>query len=440
MEKLALLGGNQTVFPGLAETGKRLNVTSQAIEKTAKMMSDGEISISPAVSLLEERFAEWLGAKYVLAVCNGTTAIQAALYATGVCPGDEVIVPSYTFWAGVAPVMAVQAKPVFCDVDEESYNLSPATIERCITRKTKAIVLVHVWGNPCDMPGIMALAKEHNVMVVEDCAHSHGATCGGRKVGLFGDANMFSLQGSKVMRAGEGGLLVTENREYYERAAALGHYERLSGLQQDSDYRKYSLTGLGFKHRIHPLGAQIALSDLETLDEMNDLRDSQGREIEAKLEGLPFISFQRVLPGSRRLYSYHYARYHSEELGGVSMQTFLYALKAEGLTIGVCGYGRLHEAPFFTEPAPNGVRWHSRTTDYLPSHPPPSLPVTERLRDETFMLAPRFEAKCPQLVSAYTTACLKIWENRDALLKYERDNPPDNNTLATIRSNSVNLV
>ena len=439
MEKLALLGGTPSVTPGLVGINQRPFVTRETIDKTVQMMTNGEISISPAVRLLEERFALWLGVRHVLAVCNGTTAILEALYAAGVCPGDEVIVPSYTFWAGVAPVVALQAKPVFCDVDEETYNLSPAAIEQCITGKTKAIVPVHVWGNPCDMPTIMALAGKRGLAVVEDCAHAHGAVCSGRKTGLWGDVNMFSLQGSKVMRAGEGGLLVTDDAELFERAAALGHYERLAGFTPDSPYRKYSLTGLGFKHRMHPLGAQIALSDLETLDEMNDLRDRQGKCLDDKLRGLPFISFQKVLPGSRRLYAYHYARYHADALCGVSLQTFLYALKAEGMTVGVCGYGRLHEAPLFTGGAPDRALPHGRVTEHAPL-PPPELPVTTRLRDSTFMLAPRFEVECPELIEAYAAGCLKVWENREALLKYERQNPPDAGAIEKTRSNSVVLI
>ena len=440
MEKLALLGGTPAVTPELAAGGVRPCVSGKAIENAGRMMAAGEISISPAVRELEEKFAEWLGIQHVLAVCNGTTAIQEALYAAGVCPGDEVIVPSYTFWAGVAPVAALMAKPVFCDIDEHTYNLSPETIERCITGRTKAIVLVHVWGNPCDMPAIMELAGRHGIAVIEDCAHAHGAACGGKKMGTFGHVNMFSLQGSKVMRAGEGGLLVTDDRRLYERAAASGHYERLSSLAQDSAYRKYSLTGMGFKHRMHPLGAAIALDDLAQLDAMNDLRDRQGRHLEALLDGLPFLSFQKVLPGSRRLYAYHYARYHADGLEGVSVGAFLYALKAEGLAVGVCGYGRLHEQPFFTERAPHGETWHDRVPDCVPSYPPPSLPVTERLRDETFMLAPRFEAECPKLLEAYALALRKVWDNRGALLQYERENPADEAELWRVRNNSVNLL
>jgi len=427
MEQLAILGGRPLVTEELAQSAYRPPVSERAIEEIVDMLRRGETSFSPTVRKFEAEFVDYIGAPYALCTCNGTTAIQAALFAAGVKPGDEVIVPSYTFWASAAPIAALFAKPVFCDVNEETYTIDPDAIEACITERTRAIICVHVWGNPCDLDAIRKIAEPRGIAIIEDCAHAHGATLHGKKLGTIGDAGAFSFQGTKIMIAGEGGMLVTNDPDRYARAVALGHYERVKDLPEDSPYRAYFLTGMGFKHRMHPLGAPIARYDLETLDEMNELRDSNAKKLDAMVADLPFISLQKVLPDARRVYSYHYARYHKESLGGVSISTFLKAAKAEGLTIGTCGYGHLHEAPFFTEGMDRGDRVITG-----------ELPVTSALADETFLMAPRFEGKCDELITAYGEVYHKLAKNIDALKKLDAeavDTAPK-----TMKGNSINLL
>ncbi len=441
MEELALFGGPVSVTAELSQTGLRPLVSVQARLDIDRMLQNGEISISPMVGKFERAFADYIGAKYTLCACNGTTVLQEALFAVGIQPGDEVIVPSYTFWATVAPIVAAHGKPVFCDVDEKSYTIDPNCIEKLITPRTKAIMLVHVWGVPCDMDRILEIARKHNLAVIEDCAHAHGAMYHGKKVGTFGDVAMFSLQGSKVMTAGEGGVLVTNNRTYYERAVSLGHYERIGSLPPDSEYRQYALTGLGFKHRMHPLGAAIAYHDLMELDQRNDIRDTNGAMLDAGIADLPFISQQAVLPDTRRLYSYHYARYHADKLMGIKLTTILTALKAEGLTIGVCGYGRLHKAPLFVKGSPygDGCPCSKAGVQKGTGCAQVELPVTERLAEETFFMAPRFENKCPELIQGYIHAYHKIAENAEKLLAYEQAHMDETVINKNVSGTSINL-
>jgi perosamine synthetase len=424
MSKLALLGGEKTVKIDYETAGNLPCVNEKGLETAVDLMRKGQISTSPLVKEFEKRFAEYIGTEYGLCSNNGTSSLHEALFAAGVGPGDEVIVPSYTFWATAGPIVSAQGNPVFADVDKETYNLDPKAIEKNITSRTKAIMVVHVWGNPADMDAIMAIARKYNIAVIEDCSHAHGAMLNGKKVGSIGDLGCFSLQASKTMPGGEGGILTTNNREYFERAVALGHYERLADLPEDSDYRKYSLTGMGYKYRIHPIAVALASSAFDELDERNEIRNRNGKTLEKGLEGIDCIIPQKVLDGAVRQYSYHFATYDETKLDNIPLEVFLKALKEEGVACGFCGYGRLHKAPLFTE------RDNFRHVE---------LPVTEYLATHTFMMAPRFEKECPELIDQYIEAYHKVVNNADELKEYAAKNE-DLNAAANISGRSINLL
>ena len=284
MPNLSILGGEKAV--NIDHSLGVPIVPEEAYETVLDLMRRGDISFSPVIFDFERRFADYIGVKYGLCYPNGTTSIQGALFAVGVGPGDEVIVPSFTFWATAGAVVAVNAVPVFADVDLDSHLLTADSIKKCITPRTKAIVVVHTWGNPVDMDGIMELARQHSLKVIEDCSHAHGAAYKGKKVGSIGDVGCFSLQASNILAAGEGGILVTDNPEYYERAVALGHPERLSGLPDTSPYKKYALTGLGYKHRANPLSIAIAYKGLDRLDKLNEIRNQNAEYFEELISDL----------------------------------------------------------------------------------------------------------------------------------------------------------
>jgi perosamine synthetase len=441
MATLALFGGEKTVTLDYEKEGNLPLVNEKGIQKVTELMRKGEISFSPIVKEFERKFADYVGAKYALCCCNGTTSLQEALFAVGVKPGDEVIVPSYTFWATAAPIVAAHGVPVFCDVDKDTYCLDPIEIEKKITNKTRAIMVVHVWGNPADMDSIVKVARKYKVAVVEDCSHAHGAEWKGEKVGILGDVGCFSLQGSKLLPGGEAGILVTNNRECYERAVALGHYERLTSLPEDSLYKKYALTGLGFKHRVHPLAIAIADSAFEDLDERSNIRNRQGKLLEDGIKAIKCITVQKVYDGAVRQFAYHFATYDETSLEGVSAMTFMKALKAEGVIVGVCGYGRLHKAPLFVEGEPYGNGCPGNCTHVSNNFDRTNvvLPVTEYLASHTFMAAPRFEKENTQLIEQYVSAYNKVVSNVDELIKYERDNGDINND-ERLNSRSINLL
>lgn len=431
MSNLKLLGGEKAVHKNLKDITFE-PVAPKAYNTIESMLKKGEISMSPIVGEFEQRFANYIGTKYALCEVNGTTSIQAALFAVGVGAGDEVIVPSYTFWATVGPVVASNAIPVFADVDADTFCLTAETIRKCITPKTKAILLVHVWGMPCDMDSVLKLAKEYNLKVVEDCSHAHGAMYKGKKCGSFGDVGCFSMQGSKVLAAGEAGILVTNSREYYERVLALGHYDKLEKLSEDSAYAKYYLTGLGYKHRVNPLAIAIADAALDKLDEYNEIRNRNGKYFDECISDIDFVKTQKAPEGAERVYAYHYGKLIKEKCEGVSVATILKALNAEGVACGSCGYGRLHKAPLYTELARCSFTCPHYGKEYVL---PECLENTEFLAENTFMMAPRFETEDKNVVEQYAEAFRKVADSLDELAEYEKENPvEDINKAKTGRS------
>lgn len=211
------------------------------------------------VTTFEEAFAEYMNAKHAVSCCNGTVALHVPLLALGLQPGDEVILPSLTYIATANCVKYCGATPVFADCLPDTWNIDPADIERKITPRTKGIMPVHLYGNPCDMDAIMAIAKKHNLFVLEDAAECHGATYDGKKVGTIGDAAAFSFFGNKIITTGEGGMIITNNQELAD------HMRILKGQGQDPN-RRYWFIEVGYNYRMTNIAAAIGLAQLEKID------------------------------------------------------------------------------------------------------------------------------------------------------------------------------
>ncbi|MCE5249787.1 DegT/DnrJ/EryC1/StrS family aminotransferase [bacterium] len=214
------------------------------------------------VYTLEEEFARYCGVKYALATSSGTSAILISLLAMGIKPGDEIIVPAYTFVATYSAVIFAGAVPVLAEIDE-SLSLDPGDIEARITPKTRAIMPVHMLGNPCNMDAIRAIAKKHGLMVMEDACQAGGASYGGRKLGSIGRMGAFSLNIFKTITAGDGGIITTDDDELYGRAFAIhdqGHSPNRAGVEVGSRY----ILGLNF--RVNELLGAVALAQLRKID------------------------------------------------------------------------------------------------------------------------------------------------------------------------------
>jgi dTDP-4-amino-4,6-dideoxygalactose transaminase len=241
---LAVNGGAKAITLDQEEALRWPRLTEEDEQAVLELIRKNEISVSQEPIKLEKEFAQFLGAQYALSEVNGTAALYAALFVLGIKQGDEVICPSYTYWATAMPAVTLGAKVVFCEVDPKNLNMDPEDFRKKITSRTKAVIPVHLWGLPCEMDEIIAIARENKIAVIEDACHAHGAEYRGKKIGTLGDFGIFSFQASKNLPGGEGGMLITDNEEYYFQAVALGHYRRAADLPEN--YSKYQHTCLGF--------------------------------------------------------------------------------------------------------------------------------------------------------------------------------------------------
>lgn len=212
------------------------------------------------ISEFEKGFAEFCGSKEAIACCNGTVTLHLALLALGIKAGDEVIVPSFTYIATANAVKYCGAVPVFADCLRDTWNIDPKDIERKITEKTKCIIAVHLYGNPCDMDAITDIAKKHKLYVIEDAAECHGALYNGKKIGSIGDIGTFSFFGNKIITTGEGGMVVTNSDEINRKIRIL------KGQGMDPT-RRYWFNEVGYNYRMTNIEAAIGLAQLENVDE-----------------------------------------------------------------------------------------------------------------------------------------------------------------------------
>lgn len=243
----------------------------------------------------EQKFAEWCGAKYGISTCNGTAALHTALGGLGIGPGDEVIVPSYTFIASSMCVTQAGAIPVFADVEPQSHVISAADIEAKVSEKTRGIVVVHLYGEVCDMDAINAVARRHGLLVVEDCAQAHGATYNGAKVGTIGDIGAFSFCQSKTFTTGgEGGCVITDDEDVAWRCRAFRDHgydveQRMKLLELEAKL-PYIHNSLGYNFRLTEMQSAIGLEALKIIDSWNLAnRRRNGEYLIERLSGLPQI-------------------------------------------------------------------------------------------------------------------------------------------------------
>lgn len=248
------------------------------------------------VGEFEKKFAEFMESKQAISCCNGTVALHVPLVALGIQPGDEVIVPSFTYIATANAVRYCGATPVFADCLPDTWNIDPEDIRRKITPKTKGVIPVHLYGNPCDMNPIMEIAKENNLFVLEDAAECHGATYYGKKAGTFGDASTFSFFGNKIITTGEGGMIVTDNEKLAERMRIL------KGQGQDPN-RRYWFIETGYNYRMTNIEAAIGLAQLEDIElHISDRRKVASWYFEELENMTDKIEFQKVTEGAESVW------------------------------------------------------------------------------------------------------------------------------------------
>lgn len=362
----------------------------------------------------EDELAAFFGRRHCVAVNSGTSALHSAFFGIGLRPGDEVIVPTYTFLATVSPLFSLRAVPVLADCEDDTGNIDPEDIRRRVTARTRAIVVTHQFGHPVEMDGVLDIAQEHGLKVVEDASLAFGAVYKARRVGSLGHVAAFSLGSTKMVSGGQGGALVTDDHEVMERANLLGHFVRRSATEVTSGlYRPFITTGYGHNYRMHALAVAMARGRLHRLDELVASRHERLERLSSGLAETPFVAPPVTRPYVHRGQWGGYTAAFDAEAAGVGIDAFVSALQAEGLEVAARGYHPLlHRAEFF------------RTADdgYYPKRPwrekrlyrDGDLPRSEWHADRQIAF-PIFLDEPLELVDAYVRAVRKVSDQIGAL-------------------------
>jgi perosamine synthetase len=433
----AALGGAPTV----RRDGHQLwpILTDEDRQSVLSVLERGVLSGSyaPAARAFEARFAEFVGARFALLTHCGTSALQLALAAAGVHEGDEVIVPAYSFVATPLSVVLQGATPVFVDVDEASGELDLTEVAAARTVRTRAVMPVHIHGAAADMDGVLALASRLGLAVVEDAAQAHGATAGGRPVGALGTAGAFSLQSSKNLAAGEGGVFVTNDRDAAERANRVRNFGQDLTLHDAESFdaarpldgnRSLDSGLLGSMYRGSEMMAALATSQLSRLPALTERARANAARLSARLGELPGVEPPASRPGRTSVHHKYRVRLDPEQAGVACTprelrDAMLAALRAEGLEVVLWQTEPLPAQAIFRERALRAFAPMPGGANLAENYDPARYPRTQRLLDGSLVL---FSQSCPliaqeaALVDRYAEAFARVWHHREAVVAAHR--------------------
>ena len=413
--KPAILGGDpeiQISDADFAQTQRWPNLGETELGAVARLFRDGNISTHPVIRELEFAYSSFAERTHALAHNNGTSALMAAYWALDLQPGDKVLVPSATFWASVVPMLWLGLVPVFCETDGATLGLDLEDARQRLCERTRAMVLVPLWGVPCDYDAQLAFAAEHDLMVIEDASHAHGAVWKGKPCGSFGDVSVLSLQGDKLAPAGEGGIFLTNDSALWERAQLLGDITRIWELPNQD--RRFAATSFGIKTRIAPVSAAIGIEQLRKLPNTNAVRRSNLAPIAKALDRNGFETWSDTTDRKRV-----YFEFLVRHLGGpLDVEGWRLALLAEGCQVGRPRYPLLHQQPLFTEGVFNQIL---RSSTDAPSiqYSPQDLPRTQAL-NACLLKLPHFPNEASELAEAYARAIDKVGENQEKIALWRR--------------------
>lgn len=383
--KLAIDGGPKTrrePFPRWPLLGP------EDIAAVAEVLDSGKLTqlSGRSVGDFERAFAKWHGAEHCVATSSGTTAIHAALIALGVAPGDEVIVPAHTFIASATPVLHQGATPVFADVDERTFCISPDSVRERITERTKAIIAVHLNGHPADLDALIEIARPRGIAIIEDAAQAHGATYKGRKAGTIGEAGCFSFWEDKIITTGgEGGAILTADASLAERIRRIRHH----GEGPIEGERAYYHLELGYNYRMTSMQAATGLVQLRKLDEYLIARRRNSAHLSERLGEIPQVEPPFVADYAVHSYYKYVCRLRRDS--GINIARFVSAVAAEGLPISRRYPTPLPQQPVFRDAGLAGA----------------ACPVADRLSSELFTLLVHPTASVADM-DDYVTAIAKV--------------------------------
>ncbi|MEV7843984.1 DegT/DnrJ/EryC1/StrS family aminotransferase [Streptomyces cyaneofuscatus] len=413
---LALLGGTPAVTTG----GPHFTWPPIDDITRARVLAqlDSAVSIpgrSGIVADLEEALQDYFGARYAVTTSSGTAALHAAYWAARIQPGNEVIVPAWTFHATASPLFQLDAVPVLCETLPDG-TIDPARVAELITPRTRAIMVTHLWGKPAGMTDLTALARDCGLDLLEDGSHAHGASHGGRKVGTFGLAGAFSLNGPKPLSGGEGGFVLTDDADTYYRILTFAHYNKRARneIPEGHPLARYAVTGAGLKLRIHPLAAALAHDQLGRLDACLAGREEIAAHLIRGLGRIPGLEVAPMPEGVKSSWYALTATYRPDQLGGLPIDRFHEALVAEGATE--------FDLPGSTRPL-NQLPLYQYPSHLFPGHPdirsryrPGDFPIAEKAHTHTIKLPVWHREQDLKLADQYISAARKVSEHHKELL------------------------
>jgi len=340
MSDLALLGGRKSkskpfpAWPQFDDSERR--ALNEVLESRVWWRTPGTKTLE-----FESKFARFHGARHGVAVTNGTAALEVTMAALGVGPGDEVIVPDFTFVATASAVLFANALPVLVDVDPETYCIDPQLAEAAITPHTKAIIAVHMGGHPADLDHLKKICERHKIALVEDSSHAHASEWRGQRIGTFGVAGTFSFQSSKLMTAGEGGIIISNDDNFERQARSVHDCGRMPGEWF------YSHFIYGSNYRLSEWQGALLTAQLERLDEQTRRRHQNARLLDGELSKIPGLTPQKLDARCTRNGQYAYIfQVDRKQFAGISTERFIEAMNAEGIP-NQASYPPLHELQMF---------------------------------------------------------------------------------------------
>lgn len=412
--KLALFGGEKTrrePFPHHPMIGKEEKRAAQEVLDSGNLSS---FIAAPGKNFLggkkilefEKIFREYHDIKYAVSFNSATAALHAAVVACGVKPLDEVITTPYTFTSTATCILMNNSFPVFADILENTYSISPSEIQKNITEYTKAIIPVHIFGNPAHMNRIMKIAQENDLKVIEDCAQAPGARYRDKLVGTIGDCGIFSFTENKNITSGEGGMLITNNKEIAEISRLVrNHGEAVIAGQN----RTYKTSILGWNYRMTEVDAAIGIEQFKKLDYFTETRIHLAEYLKKNLINVKGLTPQIRYLGNKHVY-YVFAMKYDEEIIGIPRDKFVEALNAEGIPFGAGYIKPLYYSPIYHENKPFFYKYANRIFDYGEG----LCPVAEKSHFKDVIMTllarpPATERDMDDIVRAIK----KIIENRD---------------------------
>lgn len=429
---LAIAGGRPVVPRRLVEVEwERFRKASQEeIDAVVAVLKSGHLSIAqgygmPQAEGLEKEFAEWVGARYALAVNSGTAALHCAVAALGIEPGDQVIIPAYTFIASAMAAMHQNAVPVFVDVEPGTFLMDASRLEARITPRTRAIMPVHVYGLACDMDAINAVARKHNLAVIEDCAQAYGTEYRGRRAGSIGDAAGFAMTTTKHLMTGEGGLFTTNDKEVYERASMTRIFGELCDMR--SKDRAYLSSTIGWNYKLPEVCSALARVKLRHLNDFVATLRGNAERLTARLRAVPGL-VPPVVPAGRghAYYAYPVAvdpgALHLDVEAGKLRNAVMRALEAENVKVGLWQKVPVPAQPIFRKKTAygRGCPWECRGAQDVTCDVR-DYPNTVAAIESHFIVKGFMPPNGSELMDRYAEAFAKVMRNVDqALDVYEK--------------------